>query len=100
GQTRCRDAGALVAYGCSRVPNALLLVNAYLRRLRPRFAPHPSAGGSWRCSPRGGRSTASFMYVPSELTLEILSDCQTVGHVNGIPCSIIAPNALPATEPT
>ena len=40
-----------------------------------------------------------FKYTQSELTLQMSTDCQTIGHIDGVLCTILAVNGLPTTEP-
>jgi len=41
-----------------------------------------------------------FDYEQSALTLQMSTDCQRIGHLDGTQCTIEATNGLPATEPT
>ena len=41
-----------------------------------------------------------FDYQQSTLTLQMSTDCQRIGHLEGNACTITAINGLPATEPT
>lgn len=50
-----------------------------------------------------GQSTESwfrFDYQSSSLTLQMSTNCQLIGHIQGDECTIEAANGLPATEPT
>jgi hypothetical protein len=51
----------------------------------------------------GSPSTVSwfrFDYQQSTLTLQMSTDCQRIGHLQGDECTIEAINGLPPTEPT
>lgn len=40
-----------------------------------------------------------FQYQSSSLTLEMSQDCQRIGHIDNVECTIVAINGLPTTEP-
>jgi len=70
--------------------------------------PVPAARAPRRSSLRstGRRASSStvswfrFDYQQSTLTLQMSTDCQRIGHLEGNACTITAINGLPATEPT
>ncbi len=41
-----------------------------------------------------------FKYTQTELSLQMSIDCQAIGHIDGVFCTSVGINALPATEPT
>jgi hypothetical protein len=40
-----------------------------------------------------------FQYQSSELTLEMSTDCQRIGYIDNVECTIVGINGLPTTEP-
>jgi len=40
-----------------------------------------------------------FKYQQTELSLQMSTNCQLIGHIDGVLCSIVAVNGLPTTEP-
>src|SRR6185436_10138747 len=40
-----------------------------------------------------------FKYQQSELTLQMSTDCQLIGHIDNNLCNFLAVNGLPTTEP-
>ena len=41
-----------------------------------------------------------FEYQQTTLTLQMSQDCQRIGHIDGIQCTLEGINGLPANEPT
>jgi hypothetical protein len=39
-----------------------------------------------------------FKYQQTELSLQMFTDCQRIGHVDGVLCTLVGVNGLPATE--
>jgi len=40
-----------------------------------------------------------FKYTQSELTLQMSTDCQLIGHIDGVACTTLAEHGLPTNEP-
>ena len=40
-----------------------------------------------------------FKYQQSQLSLQMSTDCQRIGHIDNDLCTAVAVNGLPATEP-
>lgn len=67
-------------------------------RVRLTITEHPSESDPMLLSQRV--FYFRFKYQQTDLTLQMSTDCQRIGHFDGVLCnSLVAANGLPATEP-